>query len=332
MLELLKMELRLYVFIFFIFGVLSCISEKEEVISLSEKNSVSELSDTLFFSDVENMLIYKDKLYFVEHNREQIICLNLDLTLYRIFGERGVGPKEFGYISGFTFKDDSLYVLDSGNARLYVSDLLGNIVQSFRLTETLPIMAEYRFVVNKEKDVVISSVSEHGAFADFNLSSMKVEFWGERYSFSNEIWKRIRNGQHLLLNDSLYVSVSDNMPFVNIYSQSEKKCIYKYDYSKIEIVKKRIAALKSAPPRAINTYGIVCEDAYITDKNVYLLLCSIKNGLYCANKIASFKLSPEVSLEAVFELPGNVYTSFCVIGNNIYAFNKVESKLEHFFF
>ncbi|MDE6821868.1 MAG: 6-bladed beta-propeller [Bacteroides acidifaciens] len=316
-----------FVLLFLLMSLFSC-SEKDLVRRLSVKDKVSEFSDTLFLGRVKNLLTYNNDIYFVEQYRNQIIKLDSCLNLRGLIGRMGEGPEELCNVSSFIIDNDIIYVLDAGCAKLISYGLDGNIIARYRLSEKVGLMPEFRFVVSGNDYMEMSVTDRRGAFGKMKLQSDSVSYWGERTLFAHTDMEYVRNGRYLFKSSFGYVSISDNEAIIEVYNFDKKK-IMDYDYSSLEVVKRSLAYLDTQPMSS-NSYGIICEDAYMDGNQIYLLLSSYETMGYKANTVAVFELQSDIRLKGVYQLAGSLYSSLCVLNGNVYAFETKESILEKY--
>lgn len=301
----------------------SCQSPKTTKVELIA--SVSELSDTLFLSQVENLTESKGLIIFSEEYWGQIIVINSkDLIIKSIVGKKGEGPNELCNLSNFCLSHDTLFVLDGGCGKLLTYDLAGHMIQRYALPRESRLMPEYRYFVNEHKHMHIATQNDTGAFVDINLNNGNLSFKGKRFEFKYDSQNTIRNGRNIFKRGNTYIMVSDNMPYIEV-CDNQYNLIEKYDYT--NIVQNRLSFIEKHI-NAPNSYGIICEDAYVNENKLYLLLASNSDGIYFVNRIAVFSLSPQIKFEKQYELPGNVYSTFCIAKDKIFAFNSQKSELE----
>ena len=62
--------------------------------------------------------------------------------------------------------------------------------------------------------------------------------WGKRKDFGEELPNRIRNSRHLLNFEDKCITVSDNIPIVEIYDLKSKQMVDSLDFSDIDYIKK----------------------------------------------------------------------------------------------
>ncbi len=326
---LIKYMVRNIIVFLLVLGVMSC-SDMKEIKKLTVNNKVSELSDTLLLSRVENLIGFDGDIYFIEQYRGQIVQLDENLEFKRFIGSRGEGPEELCHVAGFSLLGEIVYALDAGCGKMMMFEKMnGNFRGGYQLFGKMPLMPEFRFVVNPESTIDISVTAMEGAFGRIDLLTQQISFWGERSKFDYTDMDRARNGRFLLKQGPNYVCVSDNMANIEIYDCYRKK-INDFDYSYLEVVKNRISYLNSMPLKGSNSYGIICEDAYIEGDILYLLLSSNNKGTYRVNTIASFSLIPPINVKDVFQLPGRVYSSLCVSKGYLYAFDMEKTELCQF--
>ena len=60
--------------------------------------------------------------------------------------------------------------------------------------------------------------------------------WGKRKDFGEELPNRIRNSRHLLNFEDKCITVSDNIPIVEIYDLKSKQMVDSLDFSDIDYI------------------------------------------------------------------------------------------------
>lgn len=323
-----KVIMNRFIFIFVLLGILSSCSE-DKVKKVTLVSSVSEVSDTLFFAKVENLIESKGYIFFIDEYRNQIVVLNSnDGTLKSLVGVHGEGPNELCNLSQFALKNDTLYVLDGGCAKLVTYDFNGNMGSKYPLPLESKLMTGFRFSISEYGKMDISTRSDSGLFTELNLLDNEMSFWGERHLFNYTSQNVIRNGRNLFQTKEGYVVVSDNIPQIEIYD-SKKKKISTYNYSNLTTVGNRLLYIRRENQKS-NSYGIVCEDSYVSNDKLYLLIASNDDSSFKVNRIAVFSLYPEIRFDILLEMPGNVYSTFCVSNSEIFAFESQKCRLESF--
>lgn len=302
-------------------------SELENKVLIVE-NSICDISDSVFLSKVKNLAIHDSKLYFIDSRLDQVISLNQDFTLNLIIGEKGEGPSEFMSLTGFCITDSTIYILNGGHAELCYYNLSGELIGEYKFNKDNSfIMPEYRFMIQKDSSLIIASTSKEGAFMEIDLKSDNYSFLGERSRFDIGVQERIRNGRHVFCLENKVIGVSDNIPIIDVSSIDDGKK-NSYDYSEIKDVKKLLELIDEMM-LSNNSYQIICQDAYVDNQSLYILLAEKNENNFITNKIIEFELFPVIREKSQITLPGNNYSTFCVSGGDFYAFNQLESKIEH---
>lgn len=313
-------------FFFIIILLIACRKEyrvTEE--SLSVVKCVEHFSDTLFFSKVAKMQTYNDKIYCMDSYQEQIFVLDKNLQLKQVIGKKGEGPDEFKNLSGIFVSQEGIYILDSGNVCLFLYKNTDSLIRVHNFTiDEYFIMPEFRFLLEKDTSFIIAASDTKKAFANFDLKHNVNSFWGERFSFNSDTHNRIRNGRNLLKTKDLFVSVSDNMPVVEIYDICTKRKIKDFDFSEISYVSKQLeyAEVKN------HSYYVLIQDAYIDEDKLYMLISEKMNDSFYTNLVLVFALKEKCELTRILRFPGNIYSTLCVNNDTIYAYNSSETKIE----
>lgn len=318
---------------FFLLLILSC-REVSPIRELKKGDSVSDFADTLFLGKVENLYAYKNKLYFIEQFRNQIVVLDDNLRLTGLVGIEGEGPTNLCGISGFVIHDDTLCAIDPVCGKILLFSMDGRVVGRRQFVGNEPLMPEFRFVASKGNLIEMSVSDKQGAFGRLDILSDSISFWGQRTLYPFDDLERIRNGRHLFKYKSHYICISDNEPVIEFYDAVRKRkgCL---DYTSLDVVQRRLNYLRShSSSSAANSYGIICEDAYVDENDNLLILLLSSNGDkgYEVNTLAVFDLQHDgARLREVCKLSGSVYSSFCYMDGSVYAFNVEQSVLEQFF-
>ena len=299
----------------------SCSNEEERIKKVTCVSSMSEISDTLFFGKIKNLISNGKDIYFIDEYRECIVHTNVnDWKLRKLIGVAGEGPDELCNLLQFTLKNDTLYALDGGCAKLVAYNLQGDICAKYPLPLESKLKIGYHFLVNGGNKMDISTRFNAGAFVNMDLSNGNMSFWDERFRFEYASQNIMRNGRHLFETTNGYITVSDNMPQLVKYDM-QKKRIEVYDYSDIPTVKKRLLQIEKEVTNT-NSYGIICEDACVSEDKLYLLLISNNDG-FTKNRIAVFSLFPQIKWDGMLEMSGRIYSTFCVSHDQLIAY---ESK------
>lgn len=106
------------------------VSENQEVTTLYSERTISELDENYFLTDLRLVKAYKDKFYFSDFERSQVLILNNDLSLFKVFGEEGEGPEEFQWVNTLNIFKDTIYALDGGGRRINQFTLNGDFVKT----------------------------------------------------------------------------------------------------------------------------------------------------------------------------------------------------------
>ncbi len=315
------------IFILSVIVFISC-NNKESVTALSLRKSVSEFSDTLFFSEVKGLTENKGIVYFSDLYRNQVIAFNeQDLSLQAVIGKQGAGPNEIVHFSHFAIYEDSVYIFDEGSFTLRCYDITGKQTGNHALPQKTEYAPFFRFLISGSHTMLCPTFSSSGAVGEYNWFTDSLSFWGTRFTYRYALHNHIRNNRHLLRSGEDVILISDNEPVIEFYDKDRRKKAT-YDYSDIEMVKRRLAYIERNVADS-NSYGKICEDAYVFEDKLYLLLMTNNDkGDFFTNHLAVFTLTPPMTFLQLLELPGRLYDTFCVSENAIIAYNSQTSSFE----
>lgn len=321
-------ELKYLLVLFWVACFCSC-SEKQssnvENVSYSVMASVDNWEDSIFLSKVKSLQIKNNELCFCDQYLSKLFVLDKKLNLKQMIGKKGEGPDEFIHIGTMFVLDSIFYVYDVGRASVVCCNRKGEFLEQYKLADYL-IPPYFRFIVN-DSSFIISSEKEKQAFLEYNMQTKIASFWGEKTSFANEKQYQIRNGRYILNYEDKYLSISNNLPFVEVYDRQSKQLLNKLDYSDVEIIQDVLFENKTN----INSssYNWLVFDACVEDDCLYLLL----NGRndregFNVNRILMLNLLSSELKKCILKLPGKVYDTFCIENDTIYAFNHSDSRIE----
>lgn len=319
-----KISILLYALLLF-----SSCADKLPKVNVKREKGIDVLADSIYFSDLRCLTLQDGKLFISNVSDDQIICLDRDLALVTILGKKGQGPGELLGISQYAIKDSSLVVLNGGNNRINIYNTDNALMKEYSLgNNMIRFHTAYRFGFDGKQLIGCSSLAET-PLATYNLETGEQTFWGEGYKFHLAVQSVVRNGRHTCLYENTYISVSDNMPYIEVYDANSHILINKYDYSQIDNVKKSLKAIEKRKNEAGNSYQIICDDIYVANGHLYLLFANIV-GSYHVNEIIEFELNPQINPISIIKLPGEIYSSFCVSDSLLYAYNSYNNILEKF--
>lgn len=318
--------MKVYIVIFIVFTALSaCI--KENKISkerLSIINTMKDSSDILFSSKVNRMLLYNNKIYCIDKYLQQVLVIDKNLRLRNIIGEKGEGPYNFISINGIYISSKGIYILDAGNACMFLYTKSDSLIRIHNFSTIDRIIPEFKFIIDNDTSFSISTFDNKNAFSSTNFATKNNHFWGERFQFRTGIENRIRNGKNLLKIKNFTISISDNIPLIEIYDTATKNKIKEFDYSNITFISKQIDNESNNP----HSYFVLCQDVYSDKNNLYILISEKKDNTFYTNLLLKFELKNNFELAKISRLPGKIYSTFCVSNDTIYAYNLLNAKIE----
>lgn len=255
--------------------------------------------------------------------------MDKDLKLVRTIGKSGEGPGELFGINQFAINDSSIAVINGGNYRINIFKTNGTLLKEYALVnQVIYFHTLYRFLYNGTKLIGCSSLPD-SPLTIYDIDTGKQVLFGEGYKYHSPIQNAIRNGRFISLFKNSYMVVSDNMPFIEIYDRSTNQLINKYNYSSVNCVNESLKAIENQKEQYENSYSNLCEDVYIDNENLYILVANFKDK-YFVNEIIRFKLSPQIVPTAIIKLPGNIYSTFCISDTLLYAYNSSKNTLEKY--
>ena len=318
-------------FIFFIFLCLcfvQCCREKLPIYHLAESKQIDIIADTLLFNNINCLTFYNDKLYFTNPIYDQIISLDKNFDLKKIFGKKGKGPNELLGIGQFAMCDSLISVLNVANRRINVFSIDKEIATEMPISNSILFESNYRYCFIDTDIIGCSSVAE-APLSKYNIHTKEQTLFGKTHQFSTSKQTSIRNNRFTAKIGNGFIVVSNNLPYIEIYNQDNLEQIVQYDYSNITQVKKSIQAIERKPDKEDNSYRHLCEDVYVTNQYLYILLINYTNNDFNVNQIIKFEIYPVIKPVAIYKLPGKYFKTFCISEEDgiIYAYHYTENTL-----
>lgn len=280
--------------------------------------SVDMLSDSTYFSEITSMKYCGNRIYACCMGRSQILCMDDEFELLHTIGRKGRATSELIDPSSFDIDGDTVAVLCYGAFKHYTLD--GEFVGVTDIGLSLPnkdfAWSNGRYFYTSGDQGPIISMSADGAIRSF----------GERYRFGTEEETHYRNARFTLAYRDRIITVSDNLPYIEIFDRQTLKPERKVDYSDVDLVL-QIMKKNASERLAVNQYRALVTDCNISDGRLYVLLADNLDK-FRANKIIVFDIEHDCRPVSILQLPGERYFSFCVNGQNIYAFNLRENTFE----
>ena len=233
--------------------------------------------------------------------------------------------KDFVSIESIALEDSFLYVFDMGHSAALCFDQKGEFRGKYALLNDR-IYMPYRFFVD-DSCLYVSTAEKEGLFLEVNMRIGTESHCGKRKDFGEELPNRIRNSRHLLNFEDKCITVSDNIPIVEIYDLKSKQMVDSLDFSDIDYIKKDL--IKNENIRKLNSYTKIVSDAYVDGNYLYVLLFGTgSSGEVLSNEILKIELSPILKKKEILQLPGTNYLHICVNQDSIYAYNRKEARVE----
>lgn len=298
-------------------------------VELTWEKSIDQLADSILFANLKCLTMHNGNLFVSDVSQNHILCMDKDLKLISVIGKSGEGPSELLGINQFAINDSSIAVINGGNYRINIFKTDGVLLKEYSLiNHVIYFHTLYRFGYNGTQLIGCSSLPD-SPLTIYDISTGKQTFFGEGYKFHSPIQDAIRNGRFTSIFENSYVVVSDNMPFIEIYDKNTNQLTNKYDYSSINCVSKSLKAIENQKEQYENSYSNLCEDIYVDNENLYILVANFKDK-YSVNEIIRFKLSPHILPAEVIKLLGDIYSTFCVTDTLLYAYNSSKNTLEKY--
>lgn len=280
--------------------------------------SADVLADSIYFSEITAMKYHGDRIYACCMGQSQILCMDDEFGLLHTIGHEGRAANELMDPSSFDIEGDTIAVLCYGSFKRYTVN--GEFVGTFDIGRLLPnkdfamCAGSYYYTSSNQGPVI--SLSADGTSRSF----------GERYRFETEEAARYRNARFTRVYRDRIITVSDNLPYIEVFDRQTLESVRKVDYSDVDLVSE-IMKSNASEQLAANQYRTLVSGCNVADGKLYVLLADNLDG-FCANKIIVFDLERDCRPVSIVQLPGARYFSFCVNGQTLYAFNLLENTLE----
>ena len=281
--------------------------------------SVDILSDSSYFSEITLMKYHGNRIYACCMERAQILCMDNEFKLHHTIGRKGRANNELMTPSSFDINKNMIAVYCYGTFKHYTLDgkFLGttDISQSFPNKNFSWYGNNYYYTSSNGSPII--SLSGNGTSRSF----------GEFYQFETKEESRYRNARFTLIYKDMIITVSDNLPYIELFDRQTLKSIQKVDYSDVDL-EDRIVKKNASEQLAVNQYRTLVSNCNISDGKLYVLLADNNLDGFLANKIIVFDIKRNCLPVSILQLPGERYFSFCVDGKIIYAFNLRENTFE----
>ena len=314
--------------VIFFLSLISCQKERQlqlETVKYKQLSFVEGWGDSIFLSKVRDLQFYENRLYISDQYLSQVMETNQYFILNRFIGRQGPGPRDFVSIESIALEDSFLYVFDMGHSAVLCFDQKGEFRGKYALLNDR-IYMPYRFFVD-DSCLYVSTAEKEGLFLEVNMRIGTESHCGKRKDFGEELPNRIRNSRHLLNFEDKCITVSDNIPIVEIYDLKSKQMVDSLDFSDIDYIKKDL--IKNENIRKLNSYTKIVSDAYVDGNYLYVLLFGTgSSGEVLSNEILKIELSPILEKKEIIQLPGTNYLHICVNQDSIYAYNRKEARVE----
>lgn len=280
--------------------------------------SVDVLADSIYFSEITAMKYHDNRIYACCMGQSQILCMDNDFGLLHIIGHKGRAASELMNPSSFDMDGDTIVVLCYGAFKRYTVN--GEFVGSSDIGPLLPnkdfAWSDGCYYYTSSRQGPVISLSADGTSRSF----------GECYRFETEEAARYRNARFTRVYRDRIITVSDNLPYIEVFDRQTLESVRKVDYSDVDLVSE-IMKSNASEQLAANQYRTLVSGCNVADGKLYVLLADNLDG-FCANKIIVFDLERDCRPVSIVQLPGARYFSFCVNGQTLYAFNLRENTLE----
>jgi len=325
--DILKMN-RFILFFFVCFFLAQCSYNKLPVSYLTLSKQIDEVSDTLLLYDIKCLTFNDEKLYFTNPAYDQIIILNRNLEFVRTIGKSGMGPNELLGISQFAICDTLLSVLNVTNRRVNIFSTEGDAITEISIDNSILFDPGYRYCFTGTEIIGCSSVAET-PLSKYNIYTHDQTLFGETYNFTTPRQTLIRNNRFTAKVNNSIITVSNNLPYIEMYNEKDLNQIILYDYSNFHQIEKNIRAIDSKSDKEDNSYYHLCEDIYLTDQHLYILLIDYSNNDFNVNQIVKYDIYPTLMPVSIYKLPGKYFTTFCVSEEDevIYAYHYTDNTL-----
>lgn len=310
---------------------IQCSHTKLPIYDLIEFRRIDIVSDTLLFNDIKCLTFYDSSLYFTNPVYDQIVVLNKKLGLERILGKRGNGANELLGINQFAMRDSLISVLNVSNQRINIFSTNGKLKSETPISNSILFDPNYRYCFMDTVIIGSSSVSEAPLSKYYIYKKESIPF-GKTYEFPTPRQTQIRNKRFAAKFDNNFIMVSNNLPYIEVYSQDSLKQSVRCDYSDVYQVKKTICAIEDKLDNDDNSYRHLCEDICVTNKYLYLLLIDYTNNDFNVNQIIKFEIYPVIKPVSILRLPGKYFTTFSVSEEDgiVYAYHYTDNTLREY--
>ncbi|WP_421876884.1 hypothetical protein [Marinoscillum sp.] len=298
-------------------------------------NSISYLSDSTFVSKVYDISIGPEGIYLSDYVRGQVIALDGETyDVRRTYGVPGEGPGEIQGLSAFYLSSDSIYAINQARKEVVIFHKNSSIPKRWFSIDRSISSSEFDLSFFVEDEVVFASAPKNGA----PLVSVKVsdglllKKFGKEFKYGHPTQNLIRNGRHLFGFENKIISVSDNMPVLEIYS-NQGELLVSDDISDNCDVNERLEFIKDQNDIAPNSYYNMFRDVYYDDQKLYLLTISGRDKPR-VNKILVYQVDDNgFTYDRTLQLPGIWYTALaCHNDSQLVIFENGTESLHDFNF
>ena len=310
------------VFYFVLCCVISCNQTyiTIEYIALSPILEIDQFSDSTFFSDIRFMFADNDLLYISDYTRSQVMVLDNNGILASTVSSKGQGPGDLLGSSALFIRNDTVYVFDEKRkiSVFYKEQYL----RAFDVPDGLDGSTNFALYGN---NVIMTNFNQPHSLAFVDMYTDSVVHFGQMFNFHSPIKNRIRNHRYVCMQDSFIYAISDNQPVVERYDP-QGNLVETYDYSKVEVVNRKLSYVQQKPDEE-KSYYILVDDCYLQNEKLYLLLITMKDDKVQANTILEIDLSETMQAERLFYLGEDWFGSICCFSDCLWAFNITKSTL-----
>jgi hypothetical protein len=322
------------IFLLFLISIffLRCSKDKNvelPVYELSLLKEIDIISDTILFYNIKCLEFHNSKLYFTNPVYDHIVCLDKGLNFERYFGQKGKGANELLGIDKFAIEDTLICVINNMNLRINVFSLKGELISEESRDNSVLFQSYYKFSFNGNEIIGCSDFAL-SPLIKYNIYTKDHILFGKTYQFSSDLQTSIRNNRLTAKYNDGYIIVSNNLPYIEIYSKDKLEQTERYDYSIISQVKNKLRLDKSISDNSENMFNLLCEDICFTKENLYILVYSYTdNNKINLNQIIKFEIFPNIKPITIYKLPGKWCQSFCVSEDDgiIYAYEYTDNKI-----
>ena len=294
------------------------------------------------FSSPTDIVVYKDYIFIADSGRNRIVQLGLDgkfVSEFKTF-TNGEEILELTEPNGIFLKNDLLYIADTGNARVLVSDFTGNVKQILtKPTDTLyPQNINFspkKLSVDSRGNIYVLCEGIYYGAVMYNKKSEFVGFFG-----CNEIEVTVS-----LVADYAW------RKFLNYEQRSQLDRYLPVAYSNIDVDDSDFvyvcttAGEGGGSVRKLNSKGsnVISSDSFTekdkTIKNTYIDVASDKDGfITCIDNTGKrlLQFDKEGNLLFVFGLSGSRWGAFtepvalAVTDDSIYVLDKTKGSYTRF--